>query len=131
MAKEITVSGHKKVGTLMKEFNEMYPYLRLGIFPPEVKETVKEGGSISNVDREKKISEVWTKKGSKDITFSGNKKVSTIEKEFWEEYGLFVQICYTTKDGKRYYTTGSDDEKTLSALNKEKEEAGCKKGEWK
>ncbi len=130
MAKEIKTTGSKKVATLMKEFNELYPYLRLGIYPPEAKEIVAKGGTITGVDKEKTLSELRTKKGPGDISFSGNKKVSTIEKEFEENYGLFVQICYTTAEGKRYYTSGKDDEKTLSQLNKEKEKEGCKKDVW-
>ena len=31
-AVEISVNGNKKIGTLMKEFNKQFPYIRLGIF---------------------------------------------------------------------------------------------------
>ena len=56
--------------------------------------------------------------------------MKTIEKEFDEIFGLHVQICYTTPDGIRKYTRSSDDSKTLSVLNREKEAAGCKKDVW-
>lgn len=56
--------------------------------------------------------------------------MKTIEKEFDEIFGLHVQICYTTPDGIRKYTRSSDDSKTLSVLNREKEAAGCKKDIW-
>lgn len=114
----------------MKEFNENFPYLRLRICPPEMKEKVEKGEIITGVDVNKSLSEVRTKKGEGEISLTGNKKVATLEKEFEKVFGLFVQICYTTAEGKRYYTSGSDDKKTLSALNKEKEAAGCKKGIW-
>lgn len=130
MAKELKITGNKKVATLMKEFNEIYPYLSIGIFPMEAKEIVKKGGTITNVDKEKTLAEIRTKKSTKEITVSGNKKVKTLEAEFEEVYGLFVQVCYTSKEGKGYYTTGSDDEKTLSKLNEEKEKAGCLKDKW-
>ena len=58
-------------------------------------------------------------------------QVKTVEKEFDDIFGLYVQICYTTADGERYYTTRSADDQTLSALNRQREAAGCKKGEWK
>ena len=45
--------------------------------------------------------------------------------------GLIPQICFTTGDGKRYYTNGSNDEKTLASFNTECEKNGCKKDEWK
>jgi hypothetical protein len=44
---------------------------------------------------------------------------------------LYAQVCYTTGEGKRYYTSGSDDDKTLAAFNAECEKDGCKKGEYK
>lgn len=131
MAREITTTGSKKVATLMKEFNENFPYLRIAVCPPEAKALVAKGQAITGVDVEKTLSEVRTKQGTGKISISGNKKVSTVEREFEEVFGLYVQICYTTKDGKRYYTSGSDDSKTLSALNSEKEKAGCLKNQWK
>lgn len=78
----------------------------------------------------KKLSEVRSKKGEGKISITGNKKISTLEKEFDNVFGLYVQICYTEKDGKRYYTSNSEDGKTLSSLNREKQENGCKKNIW-
>ena len=54
-----------------------------------------------------------------------------MESEFDEIFGLYVQISYTTKEGNRYYTSGSNDNKSLSQLNREKEAEGCQRGEWK
>ena len=31
-ALELSVSGNKKIGTLQKEFNKKFPYLRLGLY---------------------------------------------------------------------------------------------------
>lgn len=130
MAREITTTGSKKVGTLMKEFNKNYPYLRLKICDFSQKAKVDKGETITGVDINKTLSEVRTKKGTGQITITGNKYVGTVEKEFETIFGLYVQICYTVKEGNRHYTTGSDDKKSLSTLNKEKENLGCKKGEW-
>ena len=57
--------------------------------------------------------------------------VKNVESEFDEVFGLYVQVCWTSKDGDRYYTSGSDDNKSLTQLNREKEAEGAKKGEWK
>ena len=46
-------------------------------------------------------------------------------------FGLYAQVCYTDADGHRYYTSGSNDEKTLASFNAECENNGCKKGEYK
>jgi hypothetical protein len=131
MAREITTTGSKKVATLQKEFNAHFPYLRLKICPIEAKELVKKGESISGVDNSKTLSEVRTKKGTGQVSLTGSKSIKRLEKEFDEIFGLFVQICYTEKDGKRYYTSSDDgDGMSLTALNRDKEAKGCQKGVW-
>ena len=130
MAREVTTTGTKLVATLMKEFNANYSYLRLMIFPPEAKELVAKGESIYGVDKTKTLSQVRTKKGAGEISFTGSKNVGTIEREFESIFGLYVQICYTNKEGKRYYTTGADDKKSLAELNREKAAAECQKDQW-
>lgn len=131
MAEGISVTGNKKVETLVKEFNKKYPYIRLGIFPMEAKAIVANGGTITQVDYYKTIANVRTKVTPGDITITGNKQVKTLEREFEQIFGLYAQICYTTKEGKRYYTSGSTDSMTLNAFNKKCEADGCKKDEWK
>ena len=130
MAREITTTGSKLVSTLMKQFNANFPYLRLKICPPKSKALVAKGETIYGVDKTKKLSEVRTKKGSGEISFTGSKNVGRIEREFENIFGLYVQICYTTKEGERHYTTGSDDKKSLTELNREKAAEGCKKDQW-
>jgi len=130
MARIITTTGSKKVSTLKKEFNAKYPYLNLSIFPPEAKALVAKGGTIYGVDNNKTLSEVRSKKGAGKISFSGSRNVRRIEAEFATIFGLYSQICFTAKDGSRYYTTGADDTKSLTVLNREKEAAGCQKDKW-
>lgn len=130
-ATEISVTGNKKIGTLMKEFNKKFPYIRLGIFYSYARQQVAKGEFIYNIDVDKTLASVRRADSGGDISISGNKKIKSLEKEFDTVFGLYCQVCYTTGDGKRYYTTGSSDEKTLSAFNAECEKAGCKKGEWK
>ena len=127
----ISVSGNKKIGTLRKEFNQQFPYLRLGIYYSYMRETVAKGGTITNIDNDKTLASVRRGDTGGTISISGNKKIKSLEKEFDTEFGLYAQVCYTTKDGSRYYTSGSDDEKTLASFNEECEKKGCKKGEWK
>ncbi|MBP5548106.1 MAG: hypothetical protein J6X58_04340 [Bacteroidales bacterium] len=130
-AVEISVNGNKKIGTLMKEFNKQFPYLRLGIFYSYARQEVAKGGTIYNIDRDKTLASVRRADSGGDISISGNKKIKTLEKEFDKVFGLYVQVCYTDKDGGRYYTNGYKDDLTLSAFNKKCEADGCKKGEWK
>ena len=131
MAREVTTTGSKKLKTLMKQFNEHFPYLRLNIHSSSMAKKADKGETIYRLDIEKTLSEVREKKGSGKISLTCRKKVKTVEKEFDDIFGLYVQICYTTADGERYYTTRSADDQTLTALNRQREAAGCKKGEWK
>lgn len=124
MAREVSTNGRKKIETLMKEFNANFPYLNLTIG------SMGEDSKFRSCDRTKTLSEIRLKKGSGEVSFSGRKKVETIEKEFHNNFGLTVQICYTTKDGKGYYTAESDNKKTLTELNREKEARGCQKDIW-
>lgn len=128
---EISVTGNKKIGTLMKEFNKQFPYLRLGIFYSYARQQVAKGETIFNIDVDKTLASVRRADSGGDISISGNKKIKTLEKEFDTVFGLYAQVCYSTKDGGRYYTSGSLDEMTLSAFNKWCETNGCVKDQWK
>lgn len=130
-ASGLSVTGNKKIGTLMKEFNKQFPYLRLKICYSYARDAVKKGESISGINVEKTLASVRRADSGGTISISGNKKIKSLEKEFDTVFGLYAQVCYTEKDGSRYYTSGSADEKTLAAFNAECEKNGCKKGEWK
>ena len=136
---EISVTGNKKVGTLMKEFNKKFPYRVLGLSRSIARIYVRRGepiDKIAHIEEDKTLAywrrsykeDEYVKNGS--ISISGNKKIKTLEKEFDEVFGLYCQICYIGKDGSRYYTSSSDD-KTLASFNAECEKKGCKKGYWK
>ena len=126
-AVEISVTGNKKIDTLRKEFNKQFPYLRLGLYYSYMRnESTK-----TPLSGDKTLASVRRADSGGDISIAGNKKIKTLEKEFDTVFGLYAQVCYTTGEGKRYYTSGSDDDKTLAAFNEECEKDGCKKGEYK
>jgi hypothetical protein len=125
MAREISTNGRKKVSTLMQEFNANYPYLILIVGTIEANEVFR------SCDISKTLSEVRTKKGSGEISFTGSKNVGTIEGEFLNIYGLTVQISYIGSDGKNYYSAGASDKQSLTEYNNSRAAEGCKKGVWK
>ena len=126
-AVELSVSGNKKIDTLRKEFNKVFPYLRLGLYYSYMRNEK----SKTPLDGNKTLASVRRADSGGDISISGNKKIKTLEKEFDTVFGLYAQVCFTEADGHRYYTSGSNDEKTLAAFNAECEKNGCKKGEYK
>ncbi len=125
---EISVTGNKKIETLQKEFNKKFPYLRLGLFYSYARQQVAKRESITQIPGDKTLASVRRADSGGDISISGNKKIKSLEKEFDTVFGLYCQICYTEGDGHRYYTSGSNDEKTLASFNEECEKNGCKKG---
>ena len=125
---ELKVTGNKKIGTLQKEFNKKFPFLRLGIFYSYARQQVARGESITQIDGDKTLASVRRADSGGDISINGNKRIGTLENEFDTVFGLYCQVCYTSAEGNRYYTSGSTDSKTLSAFNSECEKAGCKKG---
>ena len=130
MAREVTTTGSKKLKTLKKEFNNHFPYLSIHFHTSHVAEIAKKGGSLPSLDDGKTLSEVREKTGSGKISLTGRKKVKTVEEEFDEIFGLFVQVTWRTADGGYYYSNGRTDDLTLTALNREKEAEGCLKGRW-
>lgn len=130
-ATELSVTGNKKIGTLQKEFNKKFPYLRLKICYSYARQAVAKGETISGIDPDKTLASVRRADSGGNISISGNKKIKSLEKEFDTVFGLYAQVCYTSKEGSRYYTSGSNDEKTLASFNAECEKNGCKKGVWK
>lgn len=128
---ELSITGNKKIITLQKEFNKKFPYLRLGIFYSYARQQVAKGESITQIDGDKTLASVRRADSGGDISISGNKRIGSLEKEFDKVFGLYCQVCYTDADGSRYYTSGSNDTKTLSAFNKECESNGCKKGDFR
>lgn len=124
---EISVNGNKKIGTLQKEFNKKFPYLRLSIYYSYMRnESTK-----TPLPEDKTLASVRRADSGGDISISGNKKIKSLEKEFDTVFGLYAQVCYTTAEGNRYYTSGSSDDMTLSAFNAQCEKNGCKKGVYR
>ena len=126
-ATEISVSGNKKIGTLQKELNKKFPYLQLCLFYSYMRNE----SSKTQLPEDKTLASVRRADSGGDISISGNKKIKSLEKEFDTIFGLYAQVCYYNSDGMGIYTSGSQDEKTLSAFNAECEARGCVKGKYR
>lgn len=128
MAIEISVTGQKKVRTLMTEFNKKFPYLGLRLYRPEAKNS-KESYTPYRIPEDKTLASVRAEGASGgNISINGNKKIKTLEKEFEKVFGLYAQVCYCPKDceaGKGFVTLGNLDEYTLSAFNEKCKEDGA------
>jgi len=127
---EIHITGQKMLKTINSEFQEAFPYLRLTFCSmDDWKKATGKGGTIHGFDQSQRLSDVRVKKDTNagEISIHGRTLVKNLEKSFYSVYGICCQVCYNEKDGKRYYTSGTYDEMTLTQLNKELEARGCQK----
>lgn len=69
-----------------------------GVFPPESKNVVAAGEKIVNVDITKKITEVRTKVGKGEISFTGSREVGNVEREFDEILGSHKSVTKKMMD---------------------------------
>ena len=126
VANEITVTGQKKVGTLMIEFNEKFPYMGLRLYRPEAKNA--DSFTKFRIPQDKTLASVRAENASGGtISIYGNKKIKNLEKEFDTVFGLYAQVCYCPKGckpGHGYVTTEDEDEYTLSAFNEKCQKEG-------
>jgi len=125
MARELNMNGNTKLKTLMKEFNDRFPYIRLSLYASS--ERLKDSKTPLNYD--KTISEVREKKSSDPAIIRGGQKVKNLEKMMDKIFGLYCQVAYSDKSGN-YYTTGKLDDMSLRELNIYGEAQGWVKGKW-
>lgn len=125
---DITITGKKKLKTISDEFQKNFPYLMLVFLSDaEQKKADDKGGKVKVLSHELTLASARTITPAKttDISVHGRTKVSTLEKNFRDEYGLNLQVGYANDKGA-YYTSGALDEMTLTQLNKQMQENGCK-----
>lgn len=134
MKEEIVVTADKRVSELMKEFNEVFNYLRLRLYTSEARLYIGvDTLTPYRVDIDKPICKVRVKSGLDGvISIDGSKTIGQLEDEFYNTFGLVAQVCYTMADGENFYTYKKEQDcMTLAQFNAQCEADGCKKGEWK
>lgn len=126
MARELSMNGNVKLKTILQEFTDRFPHIRISIYAS----SEREKSSKTPLDYEKTISEVREKKSSDPATIRGGQKVKNLEKMMNDIFGLYCQVAYTDKEGKHSYTSGKQDEMSLRELNSHGEESGWAKDKW-
>lgn len=127
---DITISGKKALKTINKEFQEQFPYLRLVFFTKEEWDKAQAGAAtVQGIDPSERLANVRVTKpavNEKDMSIHGRTLVKNLENNFFKLYGICVQVCYNL-NGKHYYTSGSDDDMSLTQFNAKLEQAGAEK----
>ena len=128
MATTISTNGRKKLKTLQDDFNDKFPNLKIEFFSKPTIDDKGEStssGSKYKIDNSKTLSEVRTKTGAGKISINGRKKVDTLEREFQDVFGLYIQVYWwcsykenELKDKWSQLSKDSGDDYSLSKLNR-------------
>lgn len=108
------------ISELREEFSRHFPYLKLEFFEfdPNSGKAFSKKNLITN-DR-KTLGEIRHIHFSGPISIDGHQKVGTLEKNFREQFGMYVQVF--RRSGKRWLETTITDQWTLAEQNRQGEE---------
>ena len=108
----LTIAGERFIQEVQKEFNTAYPYLKLEFFPAQHK---KPSPKASQLRQALKIDEVRKLRNSGQLPLSDTLKVSDLEHDLSEIYGLNAQVF--RKSGNVWLETTMTDGWTLKQQN--------------
>jgi hypothetical protein len=117
---EILIDNDISIETIQDGFRKHFPFLKL-IFYKTAHETAAGSQPKDEIDSTLTIGEVRSKDSEGHISINGHKKVSTLETEFREHYGLNVQVF--RKSRKIWLQTTATDSWTLTEQNERGKEA--------
>lgn len=113
------ISDDKTIKNIKDEFSKKFPYLKLEFYSKEHEEG--EGSKSRDVlDENLTLKAVRVNHAEGDLSIDGHLKVSTLENNFKEKYGVNVQVF--RKSGKIYLQTTTTDGWTLAEQQREAEE---------
>lgn len=112
---EILVDDSVRIFEIQEIFNTHFPFLKLEFFEldPTKKKTFVKSNLIKDVN--KTIGEIRHVHRTGGIIINGHQKVSTLEKNFYRDFGVNVQVF--RKSGRNWLRTTSTDEWTLKEQN--------------
>jgi hypothetical protein len=112
---ETLIDDSTRIFEIQEIFNNHFPYLKLEFFDldPTQKKNYSKSNLITNVN--KTIGEIRHIHRTGYISMNGHQKVSTLEKNFFRDFGINVQVF--RKSGNTWLQTTSTDEWTLGEQN--------------
>ena len=110
----MTIKDNKTIKAIQEEFANKFPYLKLEFYAHEHK---NQEGSLPTDKLEDilTIGQASTKRKEGDLSIHANQKVSTLEQNFHDIYGLNVQVF--RKSGEIWLQTIATDHWTLHKQN--------------
>jgi len=117
--KSIKITDSKKVAAIQKEFNEMFPFLKLEFFHHKHK-AFKGSSKRDLFDTELTLKQCRKKSNEGTLIVKESMKVSDLEELFQSVFGLSTQVF--RKSGKSWIETTVTDDWTLKQQNDEGKE---------
>ena len=109
------ISNDRKLEEIQMEFHQKFPYLKIEFYSGH--HEAGEGSSVrTRLNAGLTIGEARRAGSEGDLTIDEDLKVSTFENQFFEKYGLNVQVF--RKSGNLWMQTTSTDSWTLSQQNR-------------
>lgn len=114
----MTIQDDRRLKDIQAEFNEKFPFLQVKFF--EGKHKPGETSPIQQkLNNELTIGEARTVHSEGDLSINANQKISTLEQNFLEKFGLNVQVF--RKSGNLWLQTSKTDHWSLSEANRKGE----------
>jgi len=108
------ITDLKTIKEVQQEFNSKYPFLKIEFYKEA--HTTKEGSPDSmKWGSEESIESIRKVHNSGDLSIKDDQKISELETNFLEQYGLSAQVFY--KSGNLWLQTTATDEWTLKQQN--------------
>ncbi len=109
------ITDKRKIQEIQDEFHAKFPNLKLEFYKGH--HEAKEGSPArAKYDPDKTIGDIRTVHTDGDLSIDGHQKVSTLEKKFFDQYGLNVQVFRKSKG--IWLQTITTDEWTLAEQNR-------------
>lgn len=113
---EILIYNNLKISELQHQFSSVYPFLKIEFF--EIPQTVKGASQkLKLYPTDRKIGSCRKIQTEGSISLDYNQTVKALQQEFWNKYGLTVQVH--RKSGKLWIETSLTDSWTLVRQNQE------------
>ena len=108
------ITDSKTIKEIQKEFNNKFPFLKIEFYKES--HLAKEGSPDSmKWDSDETIESIRKIHNSGNLSIKQDQKISTLETNFLEQYGLNAQVFY--KSGNLWLQTTTTDEWTLKQQN--------------
>lgn len=104
----------QKLSVIQKEFNEMFPYLKLEFFRRRSDKPVSGGRSLP-LNPDITLSQLSKPSDVKQMSITGDLKVKELESNFFDQFNLHIKVM--RRSGRSWLETSLTNEWTLDFQN--------------